>query len=79
MTPTLAGLFTVPLAVLLTWLLIRHAPQRRDRIGLLAGPGGLGLTSGVANGNQGFIVAGSVLMVAAVGLYLVAAKRDRRE
>jgi len=31
------GLFTLPLAVVLTWLLIRYSRDRRDAIGLVAG------------------------------------------
>lgn len=32
-----AGLFTLPLAAVLTWLLIRYSTDRRDAIGLIAG------------------------------------------
>lgn len=32
-----AGLFTLPLATVLTWLLIRYSIDRRDAIGLIAG------------------------------------------
>jgi hypothetical protein len=96
------GLFTLPLALLLTWSLIRYSPQRRDAIGLLAGAGGFGLILGIVNlghrscGEAGavmvlssegssscggwapdpFFVIGSVLMAAAVVLYLVAGKRS---
>ena len=32
-----AGLFTLPLAAVLTWLLIRYSTDRHDAIGLIAG------------------------------------------
>ena len=32
-----AGLFTLPLAAVLTWLLIRYSTDKRDAIGLIAG------------------------------------------
>ncbi|MGH9895120.1 MAG: hypothetical protein ACREA0_24680, partial [bacterium] len=31
------GLFTLPLAAVLTWLLIRYSTDKRDAIGLIAG------------------------------------------
>lgn len=34
-----AGPFAWPFAIALTWLLVRHAPDRRDAIGLVAGLG----------------------------------------
>lgn len=34
-----AGFVVLPLAAVLTWLLLRHGPDRRDAIGLIAGAG----------------------------------------
>ena len=43
------GLFTLPFALLLTGLLVRYSPQRRDALGLLAGAAGVALVLGVVN------------------------------
>ena len=102
------GLFVLPLAALLAWMLSRYSPQHRDATGLLAGAGGLALFLGVVNlghrpcpesgtvtilteaGSSScggwdpipFFIAGSVIIVAAVGAYLVlgnlATARTRR-
>ncbi len=44
-----AGLFTLPLAVLMTALNLKHAPDRRDAIGLIAGVAVLLLVIGFMN------------------------------
>ena len=43
------GLFTLAFALLLTGLLVRYSPQRRDALGLLAGAAGVALVLGVVN------------------------------
>jgi hypothetical protein len=44
-----AGLFTLPLAAVLTWLLIRYSTDRRDAIGLIAGVAALLVHVGAAH------------------------------
>lgn len=44
-----AGLYTLPLAVVLTWLLLRYSTDKRDAIGLIAGAAALLIYVGSAH------------------------------
>ena len=62
------GLFTLPFALLLTGLLVRYSPQRRDALGLLAGAAGVALVLGVVNlGYQPCPESGTLTMLSGEG------------